>query len=230
MYDVSLSFAYFVHGEHKESHLFATMTGPPTIGEPTSDFLGFFGFGSGNTDGGFVSPYLRGSKLAMMDSTQSWQDKARWTIEIINEIKEQYYVSALSIKHALRYLGLIHDVPHLSRIILEQYLKPDDSNLPVADLLVCCGVCPEGGKFFGIGLTSSHKPKEKGHLWYREVDVGSYKHFNWEYSTPVGTWDQCRSHINTMQKHHFTLSDIDTQNSMLQRLSNEVGDILTSVI
>ena len=61
--DTKLSFARITKGGVSENYMFADMSEPMRRGERTSDFLAFFGFGSGNFNGHIVNKELEGNVM-----------------------------------------------------------------------------------------------------------------------------------------------------------------------
>lgn len=227
MYDVKLSFAYVLKGGQREHHLFAFMDGPFTIGEPTSDYLGFFGFGSSNYDGNAVSPLLRNTDLQFFDNIdQGVVHKLRDLIKLVNAIGEFFYIDPIELKKIFRYFFIGeydgndefmgYELVDLQKLGVIDF----DVKKPHIDLGICCGVNRKGEKFFGLEVPNSinlSSPSIKSSAMYDE--------FNWELSTRLGDWLHIKGILNKMMRHNFITRSHEEQNDMIRSLKEKASQI-----
>lgn len=231
MYDVKLSYSYFLRGAHKEHHMFAFMDGPFTIGEHSSDFLGFFGFGSSNVDGNAVSPLMRKTEMFFpikVNPNKTSTERLAVVVKLLNKICDVYDVGDQELETVIRYFFiaeedyegyvisdtmLLKDIGIINPTHADKYVRP-------VHLGVCCGVDRNGMKFFGIEI-----PDINLISGYTTESVDNFDEFNWELSTQVSVWDNVKGILNKMMKHRFGSKSLEDQNNYLRTLKEKISHI-----
>lgn len=212
MYNVKFSFAYIYKSGLKEHHLFAFMDGPFAVGEPTSDFLAFFGFGSSNYDGNPISPILRDSKIVVFG-----QEKNRYSLfaDTVREIQKNYFVDDEEITRAFNYLSIASESVPVN-IDVKRFSANTGSENQI-HLGFCCGVDRRGYKFFCLEVP------EKCDV--PSVNINDFDEFNWQFSTRLGDWNHINGILNKMKTGKFTKQSLEKQNAYIDNLKYKAMQI-----
>lgn len=206
MRDVELSFAYFSSVGRQETVLFAHMKQLPVRGEATTDFLGFYGFYSGQRFGpappDWLKPYTLhetethlNPDLDLDDSPDIMETiraaKMRTFVNAVTHLQKVYKIYAQDgqfldyneIYKYLNYCRVITNLP-ISNAKLEQvasqFKREDATYVPT---MFCIRVSPQGNIYFAIG--GPHLETRHGAL-QKEYTTMNSPHFDWDRTSQVG--------------------------------------------
>ncbi len=229
MYDVRLSYLYFVREAYKEHYLFAFLDGPAMKGETTSDFLAFFGFGFSNEDGINVSPIMRDTHMVLLDNTEKDSTQLAKLVDILNVLCDFYHVNDRDLRLALRYFfasreseqyRFMDSMYPLDKLGIRNINQHEREPLPSTSLGIACGVGRSGNKYFGIEI-----PKP-GNFKFDTIFAPEYEEYNWALSSCVGKGDGVHSLLDKMCTFKFTsYPTLAQQNEYIRKIQDKISHI-----
>lgn len=230
-----LSFACFSSGVHSGAFLFAFPEKPLKRGEPTSDYLAFFGFGSGYnfSRGDTIYPsWLEGTAIYPLDITDNVPHDVFKSIRALSEFYfgKGYILDRFEVKRLYAALfSMIGRTPShgmLDELTEQSLVDPGDTHHSVATTVLIYGVDKTNKFYLQIGLPAVEGADEQ--FVVRMVgSVNDCAIHNWKYSATVGGFGHANKVIHALNRHAFSKGD---SKSVLEDLAKAVGKIYPLMI
>lgn len=248
MQNVDLSFSCFMGSDFRETYLFAHFPdgGDWVVGEPTSDFLGFFGFGSGNYrvkygdppdwakefqcfefpsyDALFRErtdmPIMKAQGEIMLMYLEMLSTLLRWYKDVHHILIEIGEIRSF-LRRIQSAIGSNFSDSIFESVILE-FTKLLHSNSPLYRVgrgLVEYGIKPNGDGYLAFG--GPKVGEDSPHPELRSFSVCDLKRYDFTHSTQLGWIDHMKGILNTLKRHHFTKT-VNEQQEMLDNILSKV--------
>ena len=238
MKTVDLSIVHFSQQGFRSSYAFAI---PPEgsyfdIGEHTSDFLGYFGFGSGRNQG---SGYPK-----LLDSYVNFE------FSCIDDDPGAIYPEFIAVLQDLSRLGITPDINGVKEFVKEifrvsgvfsdtldgaietalSYITKDAGT--VYPVLVTFSI-RNGARFLSFGVRNydgaTYRIRNRfaayPHLIWTNGDM---PFANWKYYTQLGGYDHTKSILSTMRRHKF-VDDWEEMNTVLTKSIESVNRFYSKI-
>lgn len=249
MQNVDLSFSCFMGSDFRETYLFAHFPdgGDLIIGEPTSDYLGFFGFGSGIYGLHRGQPPKWASEYVCFEFPsydELFRERAEMPlmkaqgeimflyIEMLSSILtwyKNYHNILIEIGEVRSFLRRVQSAigskfsDSIFESVILEFGKLLHSNSPLYKVrrgLVEYGVHQNGDGYLAFG-----GPKVPMVLLederLRPYTISEESRYDWTHSTQLGWVDHMRGILETMKRHHFTKT-VNEQQDMLNNILSKV--------
>lgn len=233
---VDLNLAYFSHQGFRTTFLSALGSEPFRVSEPTSDFLAFFGFGSGL---GFGVEEKSGSP-DFLDDFVNFElpcvDQEGVTVFTV-------YQTLVEVLRGLRSAGVVVDAQSIKHIVTEIFRQEPVSwhslqeliqasvtahSPPLPNAVEARGMVTfsvkNGVRYLSFGI-HAHDSALDMRERLRHVYFAEYPHpiwvrdapgFNWDYYTQLGGYEHAVSILKTMLRHKF-VTDWDECSEILNK-------------
>lgn len=225
-----ISFACFSGGMHSNSFLFARTEFPMKRGETTSDYLAFFGFGSGyNFDYGKVYPkWLDGMRIYDLPCVSN---DLRFILNDVAHLvkaysERGYLLDRFELKRLLSVairMGANSNVASSAMLdnILTTMLPRDDSKLSMAPTVFIYGVDVTGRYYVKLALPDLDIGFGSSYLLASEHDI-----HEWKTACNVGGPEHVQKIVNGLNKHANFLSGPQD----LKRLSSQIAHVYPLIL
>lgn len=227
--DTQLTFSRIVKGGVAENYLFAHMSEPMRKGEMTSDFLAFFGFGSGNFNGHIVTKELEDNMILHFPVENNYVRDASLLQHLFDLLGHEYYLEPIDIQKGFLFLAAAHGKSYTKNLSLIESIGVDTK--PHLHPLFAYGAHQDGRRFFAVGLTrqlEQHDAIQKfdKHFKIRVWPIQDFPLFNWKCWTGLSTAQHARGIFGAMRNLHFMASSHEVQNCQIANIEAETLRII----
>lgn len=206
--DVRLAFARLIQSNVVENYLFAE-TAPLKIGELTSDFLHFFGFGSGHHGGHKIHKELEDYTLLLFPVEDNYIRDSSLVQQLFDKLAHEFYFEPIDIQKAFLFMAAAHGKNFTKN--LGNINSYGSDVLPHVHPLFSYGANEYGSRFFSIGFggTILNHPIIQEFLevsGIKTYPIADFPYFSWDCWTGISTELHARGMFGAMKQTHFMSS------------------------
>ena len=228
--DTKLSFARITKGGVSENYMFADMSEPMRRGERTSDFLAFFGFGSGNFNGHIVNQELEGNVMLLFPIKDNYVRDTSLLQHLFDTLGHEFYIEPNDIQKGYLSLAAIHGKDYTKNLALIESIGHDVK--PHLHPMYAIGAHQNGERYFGVGLHHSLADHQYIKDFTKAFGIKAYPiqdfpYFNWNTWTGIANAQHARGIFGAMRGLHFMSSSIEVQNGFLSLLASETERLIS---
>lgn len=252
MLDIELTLASFNASDVRETYLFAHFLGDheKTVGEPTSDYLCFFGFGSGinglpeGHPPAWANDYLcfefpsyetmlqeRRSLPAVKAQGQVMSDYIEMLSNVLRWYKDKHHI-VLEIGEIRSFLRRVQTAigskfsDSIMDGIVREFGELMRSNSPMyrpRNAMVVYGVKADGTGYLALGGPNVEVDSSLDPR-LKAFRVYDHPDYHWTLSTQLGGTQHSIGILEAMRRHHFTLTK-EKQDSMISNILAKIKSI-----
>lgn len=227
--DTKLTFARIVKGGVAENYLFAHMAEPMRRGERTSDFLAFFGFGSGNYNGHIVGKELEGNIMLLFPVEDNYTRDTSLLQHLFDTLGHEFYIEPADIQKGYLFLAAAHGKHYTKNLSLIESIGVDTKQH--IHPMFAYGAHQDGSRFFGVGLHSALAEHEYirsfiKHFHIKAYPIQDFPYFDWGTWTGLANSQHARGVYGAMRNLHFMASSHEEQNNIIAKIEAETLRII----
>lgn len=228
--NVNLSFARLVQTNVSENYIFAKTEKPMKHGEITSDFLGFFGFGSGASTGRRMHDGLEHYHLLLFPVDKDYVKASSILQQLFDVMSHNYYFEPADIQKGFLFLAAAYNKSYTKNLSNIESLGLDV--LMHVHPLFSYGTDQEGNKFFAVGFDAPimqhhHLVDYLERYGVKSYPISKFPFFNWDNWIGVSTSKNAQGIFGAMRRMHFMCETHDLQNTYISNLETEAMRMLT---
>lgn len=232
IHDTQLTFARISKGTISKNYIFAHTGEPMRPGERTSDFLGFFGFGSGQHDGNLVVKEMDRCSIILFPIEDNYTRDSALLLHLLEALGHEYYIEPTDYQKVFYYMAAAHgknystnvkDIPAIGSQTRER-LYP----------LVIYGAHQDGRRFYGIGFNNQlfqHRVLKQflASFHLAAYPIKEFPYADWDNWTSVSNIQHARGVFGGLRRLHFMAESMETQNLYISNLETEALRIIDYV-
>lgn len=227
--DTQLSFARIVKGGVAENYLFAHTAEPIRKGELTSDFLAFFGFGSGNFNGHIVRNELEDNMILLFPVNSDYVRDSSLLLHLFDTLGHEFYIEPSDIQKGFLYLAAAHG-KHYTKNLANIKSVGHDTKVHLHPLF-CIGAHQDGTRYFGVGMTrklEQHAFIQKyiEHFKIQAFPITEFPYFTWDSWTGLAHAQHARGIFGAMRNLHFMANSHEEQKQIIEVIEAETLRII----
>lgn len=227
--DTKLSFARIVKGGVAENYLFAHMSEPFRRGELTSDFLSFFGFGSGNFNGHIVNSELEDNIVLLFPVEDDYVRDSSLLLHLFDSLGHEFYIEPTDIQKGFLFLAAAHGKDYTKNLANIESIGVDTKSH--IHPMFCFGAHQDGSRFFCVGLNNKLGSHEfiKSFIEHFKIDVypiAKFPYFAWGSWTGLAHKQHARGIFGAMRNLHFMSNSHEEQNQNIAAMEKETMRII----
>lgn len=226
---IQLTFARLIKGTLAENYLFALSPEPFRRGEMTSDFLAFFGFGSGRESGRIVNQEMENNDLIVFSYSDDYTRDSSMLLHLLDTLGHEFYFEPSDVLNAFYYLAVTHGKDYTAS--LSSIVPVGRETKPHLHPLLVIGSHMDGRKFFAIGFNRSLKghhfiQKFVKQFGFEHHPIEHFPFFDWKSWTGVSNKQHLRGLCNAMKQVHFMAESREVQNQFIEAIAQEASRVI----